>query len=266
MTIFEITILWITISPSYYWLMYAIAFILWYWIIRKRIYKNKKNILKPKTNWKIWDFMDSLLFYIFFWVVIWWRLWYVFFYNFSSFLENPLDILKVWEWGMSFHWWAIWVIVAMIFFSKKNKINFYKLIDQVALIIPIWLWLWRLGNYINKELLWFWDYNWFLAVKTSTWSYFPSSLIQLLLEGIILFIVLNLLFKYCKKIYLNPWRLASLFLILYWIFRIFVEIFFRQPDAHIWYIFNYFTLGQIYSLPMIVIWIYLYIKLWTQKK
>ena len=86
MTIFETTILWIKIAPSYYGLMYALWFMIWYWLIKKRIYINGKNILKPNNEWKIWDFMDSLLFYIFFWVVIWGRLWYVIFYNFSNFI------------------------------------------------------------------------------------------------------------------------------------------------------------------------------------
>jgi phosphatidylglycerol:prolipoprotein diacylglycerol transferase len=264
MTIFEITLFWVTIAPSYYWLMYALAFISWYWLIRKRIFIKDKNILKPITDWKKWDFMDSLLFYIFFWVVVWWRLGYVLFYNLSTFMSSPLDILKVWEWGMSFHWWVIWVIIAMFLFSKRHKISFLKLADQVTLIIPIWLWLWRLWNYLNKELLGYWEYFWPLAIKTDTWSYFPSPLVELFLEWIILFIILNLIYKYSKKI--EKGQIASLFLVLYWIFRIFVEIFFRTPDSHVWYIMNYFTLWEIYSLPMIIVWVILYIKLGKQKK
>ncbi|MDQ7022402.1 MAG: prolipoprotein diacylglyceryl transferase [Candidatus Gracilibacteria bacterium] len=95
MTIFNIELFGITIAPSYYGLMYALGFIFGYWLIKNRIYINKKNILKPSTDWKIGDFMDSLLFYIFFGVVIGGRLGYVIFYNFSNFLSNPLDILKV---------------------------------------------------------------------------------------------------------------------------------------------------------------------------
>ena len=259
MTIFETTIFGITITPSYYGLMYALWFIMWYWLIQKRIYKDWENILTHITKLKIWDFMDSLLFYIFFWVVIWWRLWYVIFYNLSNFISNPLDILKVWEWWMSFHWWIIWVIIAMILFSKKQKISFYKLADQVALVAPIGLWLWRFWNYLNKELLGFSWYNWPLAIN---WR-FPSPLVELFLEWIVLFIILNLIYKYKK---LKDWQIASVFIILYWFFRILVEIFFREPDAHIWYIMNYFTLWEIYSLPMILIGIFFYIKLKKTKK
>jgi len=256
MTIFEYTIFWITISPSYYWLMYALWFILGYWLIKKRIFINNKNILNPATDWKSWDFMDSLLFYIFFWVVIWWRLWYVLFYNFSNFMSNPLDIIKVWEWWMSFHWGIIWVTIAMIFFAKKHKISFYSLADQISLAVPIWLWLWRLWNYLNWELLWYSGYTWIFAID---WK-FPSPLVELFLEWIVLFIILNLVKKKFE------WQIASLLLILYWTFRIFVEAVFREPDAHIWYIWNYFTLWEIYSLPMVIIWIFFYIKLGKQKK
>jgi len=207
--------------------------------------------------------MDSLLFYIFFWVVIGWRLWYVIFYNFSNFISNPIDILKVWEWWMSFHGWVIWVLLAMFLFSKRHKVSFLSIADQITLVLPIWLWFWRLWNYLNKELLGFWEYYWPLAIETNLWSFFPSPLLELALEWILLFIILNFVYKNNK---LKKWQIASLFLILYWIFRIFVEIFFRQPDAFIWYIWNYFTLWEIYSLPMVIIWIYLYIKLEKQKK
>ncbi len=259
MSIFEITIFWITIAPTYYWLMYALGFILGYWIIKKRIYKPKKNknILSPKSQYKIWDFMDSLLFYIFFWVILGWRLWYVIFYKFWDYIVDPLSVFKVWEGWMSFHGWAIWVIIAMWLFSKKHKVNYYSLADQITAILPIWIWLWRVWNYLNKELLWFWEYFWPLAVKTSTWSYFPSPLIEFLLEWIILFIILNVTIK--KRQF--EWQIAALFLIFYWIFRIIVEMFFRVPDEHIWYIFWYFTLWWIYSLPMVIAWIYFYRKL-----
>ncbi|MDQ7009038.1 MAG: prolipoprotein diacylglyceryl transferase [Candidatus Gracilibacteria bacterium] len=262
MTIFNIELFGITIAPSYYGLMYALGFIFGYWLIKNRIYINKKNILKPSTDWKIGDFMDSLLFYIFFGVVIGGRLGYVIFYNFSNFLSNPLDILKVWEGGMSFHGGIIGVTIAMILFSKRQKISFYKLADQVSLVVPIGLGLGRIGNYLNKELLGFGEYYGPLAVKTNSGSYFPSPLVELFLEGIVLFIILNLVYKYKK---LKNGQIASLLLILYGIFRILVEAIFREPDAHIGYILNYFTLGEIYSLPMIIIGIYFYIKLGTKK-
>lgn len=240
MYIFDITIFWINITPSYYWLMYTIGFLGWFYIIQNRKIINKKN-------------MDDLLIYIVLWVVLWGRIGYILFYNFNSYINNPLEIFKIWEWWMSFHGWVIWVIIAMILFSRKFKINFYKLADQVTAVLPIWLWLGRIWNYLNKELL---GFSWYSGPLSINWR-FPSPLVEMFLEWIILFIILNLIYK--KKQF--DGQIASLFLIFYWIFRIFVEAIFREPDIHIWYIWNYFTLWEIYSLPMIIFWIYFYIKL-----
>jgi phosphatidylglycerol:prolipoprotein diacylglycerol transferase len=262
MNIFELKILWITISPTYYGLMYALWFMFWYWIIKKRISqvskkkKTVKNTLAPKTTYKMWDFMDSLLFYIFFWVVIWWRLWYTLFYNFEQYIAEPLAILRVWEWWMSFHWWVIWVIIAMMLFSRKHKINFYSLADEVTAILPIGLGLWRIWNYLNQELLGFSGYTWPLAIRTSEWSFFPSPLLEFFLEWVVLYILLTLI--HARKKF--AWQVACSFLLIYATFRIIVELFFRTPDAHIGYIFSWVSLGVLYSLPMIVFWLYYYAR------
>ena len=126
MTIFELNIFGIHLAPSYYWLMYAIWFIIWYYIILKRkfLWVNK---------------LDNLFIYIFAWVVLGWRFGYIIFYNLEYFLSNPSHIFKVWEWWMSFHGWVIWVLLSMIIFSKRHKVDFYKLADQVILVLPIWL-------------------------------------------------------------------------------------------------------------------------------
>ena len=247
MKIFDITLFWIHISPSYYWLMYALGFLAWYYIIkyRKIIPENK---------------LDDLLLYIVTWVILWWRIWYIIFYDFWYYLNNPLDIFKVWQGGMSFHWWVIWVIIAMLLFSKKYKINFYKLADQITLVLPIWLGLGRIWNYLNKELLGFSNYYWPLNIN----GRFPSPLLEMFLEWIVLFTILNYIYIKKRKS-LKSWQIASLFLIFYWLFRIFVEAFFREPDSFIGYIWWYFTLWEIYSLPMIIIWIYFYIKLKNEK-
>lgn len=243
MSIFEITLFWITIAPSYYWLMYAIWFMAGYHIIKKR--------------WKISpNKMDDLFLYIFLWVIWWGRLWYTLFYNFSTYISEPLSILRIWEWWMSFHGGVIWVIIAMILFARKQKISFLMLADQVTLILPIWLGFWRLWNYLNKELLWYSPYNWLMAVEKWWSSYFPSPLLEALLEWLVLYFIL--LFFYNRKH--NNWQIASLFLIFYAIFRIFVEYFFRTPDAHIWYILWYFTMWEILSLPMLIIWVVLYFR------
>lgn len=243
MTIFELNIFWITIAPSYYWLMYVLWFIFAYIIIKKRWFI-------------VWDNLDNLFTYVFLGVVLGWRLWYTMFYNFSYYIENFIEIFKVWEWWMSFHGWVIWVVIALMIFSKKNRINIWRLWDEVTAVLPIWLWLGRIGNYLNKELLWYSPYNWFLAVEKWWISYFPSPLLESFLEWGILLIILY--FAYIKRKFY--WQVAALFLIFYWIFRIFVEAFFRTPDIQIWYIMWYFTMGEILSLPMIIAWIIIYVR------
>lgn len=245
-SLFEINVFWLSFSATYYGLMYVLAFIIWNYIIYKR------NVIPRKI-------LDDLFFYVFLGLFLWARLWYVLFYNFSYYLSNPIDILKIWEWGMSFHWWAIWVIIAMIVFSRRFKFSFYRLADQITLIVPIWLALWRFWNYINKELLWFSNYNWPFAIIKNWESYFPSPLLECFLEWIILFIILNLIYKKAKNI--KDWQIASLFLIFYSIFRLFVEMFFREPDANIWYILWIFTMWELLSIPMLLIWIFYYFKL-----
>lgn len=243
MHIFSISFFWLTIAPTYYWLMYVLWFVISYYILEKRKILSLENL-------------DDLFLYIFFWVILWWRIWYILFYNFSYYSQNLIEILKIWEWWMSFHWWAIWVIIAMIIFSKKYKFSFLKLSDNIVSVLPIWLFFGRIWNYLNKELLWF-QYTGFLRVEKNWNYYFPSPLIEAFLEWIILFIILFFINKY-KKI---DWIIASSFLIFYSIFRIFVEIFFRSPDAQIWYIYWFLTMWEILSSIMlfsgIIIFIYL---------
>lgn len=247
MTIFDIVIFWFHIAPTYYWLMYAIGFIGWYYIINKR--------------WQFtWDKIESLFIYMFLWVVLGWRFGYVLFYDVYNYINNPLDILKVWQWWMSFHGWVIWVVISLFIYSKKWKVSFYKVADEITSILPIWLWLWRIWNYLNKELLWYSPYDWFLAVEKNGIFYFPSPLVESFLEWFVLYFILR--YFYLKK--LAEWQVASLFLIFYWNFRIFVEIFFRKPDENIGYILWYFTMWEILSLPMIIIWYYFYRKVWQK--
>ncbi len=250
MTIFSIQFFWIIIAPTYYWLMYAMWFLIWYYIL------NKRKIIESSK-------LDDLFLYIFLWVILWWRIWYILFYDLAYYLDNFSNIFKIWQWWMSFHGWAIWVIIAMFLFSKKHKFSFLKLADEITLVLPIWLFLWRIWNYLNKELLGF-PYNSFLAVEKNWNYYFPSPLLEAFLEWIVLFIILFFVNKN-KKI---DWITASLFLVFYWIFRIFVEMFFRTPDIQIGYIFWFRTMWEILSSIMIISWssifIYLNKKSWIK--
>ena len=240
MKIFDITLFWIHIAPSYYWLMYALGFIFGYYILKKR------KILKE-------DELDNLVMYIFFGVILGWRIGYILFYDFSYYLSNISQIITVWKGWMSFHGWALLVIIAIYFFGKKYKKNYLKITDNVVTILPIWLWLWRIGNYLNKELLGK-PYSGFLAVEKNWITYFPSPLLEAVLEWLVLYIILNYIFKRSK----NPWETSWAFLAFYAIFRFLIE-FIRIPDVQIGYIFNLFTMGQILSIPMFIVWIYFWL-------
>ncbi len=238
----------ITFSPSFYGFMYAISFIIWYLLIKKSKKFSEENL-------------ESLFMYVFMWVILWWRVGYVLFYNFSQYIESSFEILKVWNGGMSFHGGVLWVVIALIIFAKKKWLSFYKVIDEIAYIIPIGLFLGRIWNYVNKELLGF-SYSWPLAIQTSAGSFFPSPLLEAFLEWAILFTILRYFHK--KKSF--DGQIGSIFLIGYGVFRIFVEVFFRTPDAHIGYIFPYISMGSILSFCMIIVGVWFYRKLRTPQK
>jgi len=265
MIIFEFDIFWLTVAPSYYGFMYVLWFLFWYFIIKYRKKYIFSRVRKPAYPTKNNHLLDDLFIYIFFWVIIWWRLWYILFYNLSFYLSNLFDILKIWEWWMSFHGWVIGVIFAMFLFAKRYRINFFSLSDEVVSVVPIWLWLWRIWNYLNGELLWFSPYNWFLAVYKNWVWYFPSPILEAILEWLVLFVILN--YFYNRNYLNNKWfqgQVSFLFLILYWFFRIFVELFFRVPDSNIWYLFWVFTVWEILSIPMVifgVVWYWFLLKI-----
>lgn len=248
MNIFELKILWLTLAPSYYGLMFVLAFVSWYFIL----WKQKKYSQVE---------LESLFLYIFLWVLLWGRLGYIVFYNPELLLDFRSELpfwwaLAVHEWGMSFHWGLLWVILAMIFFSKKYHKSLLDTFDTISPLAALGIFFGRIGNYINQELLWF-PYTWPLAVIIPEGSFFPSPLLEALTEWILLFLILLFVSKRQKF----PGQIWSIFLIWYWIFRTLIEIFVRTPDIHIGYYFWFLTQGSLLSVPMIVAWISLYIYL-----
>lgn len=240
MTIFEITLFWLKIAPTYYGLMYALWFIYGVYALKKTQKYTQKQ-------------QESIFIYIFLGVLLGWRIWYILFYNLESYISSPASIFKVWEWWMSFHWGFLWVCIALYLFSRRNAISFWSLSDDIAKIIPVWLFFGRLGNYINKELLWF-EYSWPLAVSVWSSSYFPSPLVEALWEWVLIFILFTFLLKRPKF----AGQFAALFLVFYWTVRTLVELFIRTPDTHIGYYFWFITQWSLLSFPMIVAGIGLY--------
>ena len=235
----------------WYGIAYVLGFILGHYLIKK-FNQNYKKIIEAKKidNFFIWSITG---------VILGGRIGYVLFYQTSNFIENPLNIFFIWQGGMSFHGGLIGIIISMLFFCKKNSVNFFQLSDLVSTVAPVGLFLGRLANFINIELYGrITNFPFAMIYPTiDQQTRHPSQLYEAFFEGIILFIVLAYI---NKKNYKNNIGLASsLFLILYGTFRFFIE-FTREPDAHIGLFFNFVSMGQILSIPLIIVGLIIYIK------
>jgi phosphatidylglycerol:prolipoprotein diacylglycerol transferase len=194
--------------------------------------------------------ISDLIFYGVFGVILGGRLGYTLFYNFAYYIEHPLEIFAVWQGGMSFHGGLLGVVVAILVFCKRRQKSILEVGDIVAAATPIGLGFGRLGNFINAEL---WgrvtDVPWGVVFPgAGSLPRHPSQLYEALLEGCLLFVILWVAHK--KKIK----RGVPIFIFLggYGLCRFVVELF-RQPDAHIGFLWSGVTMGQILSLPMIIV-------------
>ena len=261
---------------------YALAYIagiLFGWWIAKRVAANAALWANgaPVTAKQIEDFVTWAILAI----IVGGRLGFVLFYQPGYYLENPGDILRVWDGGMSFHGGFIGVVVAVILFAWRAGVPLLSLADLIALSAPIGLFLGRVANFVNGEL---WgrptDVPWgvaFPGTRAQTCPDFhflapgepclrhPSQLYEAVLEGLLLFAVM-LVLVYGVKVLRRPGTLTGAFFIGYGLARSFVE-FFRQGDAQYVSADNPFgqvirfgdspwaglSMGQLLSLPMILI-------------
>jgi phosphatidylglycerol:prolipoprotein diacylglycerol transferase len=197
-------------------------------------------------------------------VILGGRLGYVLFYQPGYFLENPGDILKLWSGGMSFHGGALGVIFAFWLFARKHKLNYVSLMDMICCAVPIGLFFGRIANFINGELYGrATDAPWAMIFPTGgPVPRHPSQLYEAGLEGFILFFIL---FIVAKKGGLKLVGLCSgLFLAGYGISRFIVE-FFREPDAHLGTILGPLSMGQLLSIPMILIGLFFALRSRTDR-
>tara|TARA_B100000029_G_scaffold506381_1_gene589040 strand:- start:474 stop:1256 length:783 start_codon:yes stop_codon:yes gene_type:complete len=231
----------------WYSLAYIIGILLG-WVLSKKIFIKNLEINKK---------FDDYISYLIIGIIVGGRLGYIVFYNFNYYVNNILDIFKIWEGGMSFHGGLIGVICASIIFAKKNKQDYFLYTDMVALAAPIGIFFGRLANFVNSELYGVpTEVPWAVTfVKVDNLSRHPSQLYEAILEGIILFLIL---IYFRKKNYLEkPGLISALFLILYSIFRFIVE-FFRVPDEQLGYLILSLSMGQIISLTFIIFGIILF--------
>ena len=233
---------------------YSVAYILgiiigWMYAIKviKLTTINSYNFEQIKTS----QFND-LIIYLVIGMVVGGRLGYVLFYNFEYYSQNFFEIFKLWQGGMSFHGGLLGIIASIIFFSKKTKTNFFKLADIVSCVAPIGIFLGRVANFINGEL--------YGKISTLPWAIIfpdggsvarhPSQIYEAILEGIILFILINYL-ALKKQLLFKTGYISGFFLVLYSVLRILSEIF-REPDIHLGLFFNYFSLGTLLSMATLV--------------
>jgi phosphatidylglycerol:prolipoprotein diacylglycerol transferase len=235
----------------YYSLMYLVAFALTYILVMSRI-------KKEHYNYPAETIQDSFVWAIF-GLIIGARLGYVLFYNFSYYLGHPLEIFLPFDFtngmrfvgisGMSYHGGAIGVLFAALIFCRRRRINFWRLADLFAPAIPLGYTFGRIGNFINGEL--------YGRATTSAWGMIfpqdplqavrhPSQLYEAFFEGLVLFAVL---WTIRKK---SPFDgfLLGLYLMGYGLVRFFIE-FYREPDAHLGFIWVSLTTGQALCLLMV---------------
>jgi len=235
------------INIYWYGLAYMAGMVLGLFYALKIVETKKENcnLLITKKN------IDEIFIWIVFGIIFGARFGYVIFYNFDFYLNNPILILSLWEGGMSFHGGALGVIIAIISYSKYNKIPVLETGDVVCAVVPIGLFFGRIANFINGEL-WGKETNlsWGVIFPNAGINpRHPSQLYEAGLEGLALFIIL---FAIVFSNGLNKRGLISgTFLFFYSFSRILVENF-REPDLHIGYIFLNITMGMILSVPFLI--------------
>ena len=227
-----------------YWysLAYIFGFLFSFWY-SKYLVKNKVIMLDIKI-------IDDLITLAIIAVILGGRFGYVIFYNLSYYLENPFEIIKLWKGGMSFHGAIIGLIILLVTFSIRKKQSFNELANLIAYCSPVGIFLGRIANFINGELIgrptneqWGVLYNFADSVRH------PSQIYEAVLEGLLIFIILFILSKNKINKAINAF---AVFLILYSLFRFFLE-YFREPDAQVGFVISTLSMGQILSIPMFLV-------------
>lgn len=185
-------------------------------------------------------------------VVIGGRVGYCLFYKPGYYLSHPLEILAVWQGGMSFHGGLLGVIVAMLWFAHTRKRHWLQVTDFIAPCVPTGLAAGRVGNFINGEL---WgrlsapDLPWGMVFSNSGTMLprHPSQVYQFLLEGLLLFALLWLYARHPRK----RGQVSAAFLIGYGVFRFTAE-YFREPDSHLGLLALNMSMGQWLCVPMVL--------------
>lgn len=246
------------VAIRWYSMAYLVGIILGWWLASSRV--KKYDLGLSKTN------CEDVAFAVTLGIILGGRIGYILFYGAGQYLQNPLEIFALWHGGMSFHGGIFGVIIALFVSSRLIKYPFLKLTDLVAPVVPIGIFLGRIANFINDEL---WgrvtDVAW--AVRFPRGGFLPrhpSQIYEACLEGIALFVILNLLWKnkWCRE---HDGVISGAFLLGYSCFRAISEQF-REPDVQIGFLWGGFTMGQWLSLPITLIGLFLLLRWFLPKK
>jgi len=234
------------LAVRWYGMMYVAGFGLSYLLLLYQVGRRSVAVTRAQ--------IDDLYFYLILGLLVGARLGYVIFYNLPFFLEHPVEIFVLWHGGMSFHGGLIGAFLAGYAGIRRKKIDFWKAADLIIPTAPVGIGLGRLGNFINGELYGKpSDVPWAMIFpEGGPVARHPSQLYEAFLEGLLLFLILWF-YKDKKK---RDGDVFALFLICYGFFRTFCE-FFREPDVQVGYIFGIITMGQILSLSMVCIGLFL---------
>jgi len=232
------------LTLRWYSLAYIAGILFAWWYLIRMIAAGDAPYTKPQV--------DDFITWATLGVILGGRTAYVLFYDWPKFANDPLSIFKLWEGGMSFHGGAAGVILAVWLYARSQKINTLRLLDYVAVVSPVGLFFGRLANFVNGEL---WgratDARWGIIFPgAGPLPRHPSQLYEALLEGLLLFIILSLLFwKTPARRY--PGLLAGVFGVGYGLMRLIVEMF-REPDVQLGTLSTGLTMGQTLSLPLFI--------------
>ena len=232
-------------SLRWYSLGYIVGLLFVWWMLLKMI----RLPGAPMTS----DNVDAFITWATFGIIVGGRLGYVIFYNPAQYLANPLEILQVWDGGMSFHGGALGVILGCFGFGWKNRVSGLRVLDYCAPVSPFGIGLVRLANFVNGEL---WGRptgsNWGVIFPAAgPEPRYPSQLFEAGLEGAVLLTILTLLF-WGTRARLRPGLLAGVFGVGYGLSRFVVE-FYREPDRQLGFLSTGLTMGQTLTLPLIII-------------
>ena len=242
------------IQIHWYGLMYLLGFSGAWWLGRLRA---------GRFGWTAVE-VEDLLFYGAIGVIVGGRLGYSLFYDLPALIDNPLNLFKIWQGGMSFHGGLLGVVIAFGFFARATGKSYFSISDFIVPMVPVGLFFGRIGNFINGEL---WgkvsDVPWAMIFPNAgPLTRHPSQLYEAMLEGVLLFLILWIYSAKPKP----PGAVSGLFLLGYGFFRFVVE-FVRVPDQQYGYLLlDWITMGQILSLPMIVIGLFITVRAFQRVK